>query len=122
MQLCVSIYELTREFPKEETYGLTSQIRRAAISISSNIAEGHGRGTLPQLMHFLLIARGSTFEVQAQLILSRELGFGEIGILDRCEGLCDEISKMLFATLKSLKAKQSLIKSVSISDPDALNL
>jgi len=122
MQLCVSIYELTREFPKEETYGLTSQIRRAAISISSNIAEGHGRGTLPQLMHFLLIARGSTFEVQAQLILSREIGFGEIEILDRCEGLCDEISKMLFATLKSLKAKQSLIKSVSISDPDALNL
>jgi four helix bundle protein len=106
MQCCVAVYGLTKEFPRDELYGLTSQLRRASISISSNIAEGHGRGTLPQLMHFLLIARGSTFEVQAQLILARELGFGDPNHLDRCEALCDEISKMLFATLKTLKAKQ----------------
>jgi four helix bundle protein len=119
MQLCVAVYELTRTFPREEIYGLTSQMRRACVSISSNIAEGHGRGSVPQLLHFLSIARGSTFEVQAQLLLARELQLGEPAQLDRSDGFCEEISKMLFATMKSLKSRQS---NPSNTSPDLSSL
>lgn len=107
MQLSVSVYELTREFPKEELYGLTSQLRRASVSIVSNIAEGHGRGTRLQLLQFLRIARGSAFEVQAQILLADELGLGDGGRLKRCDHLCDEVSRMLYATLESLRHKDS---------------
>lgn len=107
MQLSVSVYELTRGFPREEIYGLTSQIRRASVSIVSNIAEGHGRGTRLQLLQFLQIARGSTFEVQAQILLAKELGLGDEAKLEQCDGLCGEVSRMLYATLESLRQKVS---------------
>lgn len=70
-----SIYELTKLYPKEELFSLTSQMRRAAISIPSNIAEGCGRGTNPQLVQFLTIALGSSFELETQLILSADLNY-----------------------------------------------
>ncbi|HEX5284523.1 MAG TPA: four helix bundle protein [Bryocella sp.] len=105
-ELSLAIYELTRQFPRDELYGLSSQLRRAAVSIMSNIAEGHGRGSVPQLMHFLLIARGSTFEVQSQLILASDLGLADTGAISRCECLCDEVGRMLFATLSTLRSKQ----------------
>jgi four helix bundle protein len=104
MQLSVAVYGLTRGFPREEIYGLTSQIRRAAVSVISNIAEGHGRGSNAQLVHFLSIARGSAFEVEAQLLLAKELGMGDCDEILRCESLCDEVSRMLHAMLRSLKA------------------
>jgi four helix bundle protein len=66
-ELTVCIYSLTRSFPKEEQYGLTSQLRRAAVSVASNIAEGRGRGTEGEFRQFLNIAQGSTYEVQTQL-------------------------------------------------------
>ena len=117
-ELSVAVYEVTRQFPREELYGLSSQLRRASVSIMSNIAEGHGRGSLPQLMHFLLIARGSTFEVQSQLILASDLGLADGEAISRCEGLCDEIGKMLYSTLVTLRAKSTLSKpdSRQISD------
>jgi four helix bundle protein len=110
-ELSLAIYDLTSQFPHGELYGLTSQLRRAAVSIMSNIAEGHGRGSTPQLMHFLSIARGSTFEVQSQLILASELGFGRAELVVRCESLCDEVGRMLYATLSSLRAKAANVEA-----------
>ncbi len=103
MQLTVAIYRLTREFPHEEMYGLTSQIRRAAVSVPSNIAEGHGRLNTGEYRQFLGVARGSNFEVQTQLEIARALAFGNSKLLDEAEGLSHEVGKMLYATLESIK-------------------
>jgi four helix bundle protein len=75
IQLVSKIYSITIEFSKKEIYGITSQIRRAAVSIPSNIAEGAGRGTKKEFSHFLDIAKGSSFELETHLILSSEIGF-----------------------------------------------
>ena len=75
VELIKVVYEITSSWPESEKFGLTNQIRRAAVSIASNIAEGYGRYDAGDKRHFLSIARGSTYEVEAQLILSRELGF-----------------------------------------------
>ncbi len=106
MQLCKAIYQLTASFPRDERFGLTNQVRRAAVSISSNIAEGHGRGSEAQLIHFLYIARGSAFEVQTQLMLARDLDFCSPASSKISESLCDEVGRMLNATIATLKAKQ----------------
>ena len=106
MQLCLAVYKLTGNFPRDEMYGLTNQVRRAAVSISSNIAEGHGRGTTGQLIQFLCIARGSNFEVQTQLMIASGLGFGSSELAGECEGLSNEVGKMLNATLATLRANQ----------------
>jgi four helix bundle protein len=103
MQLSVKVYELTGGFPREEQYGLTSQMRRASVSVISNIAEGHGRDTKPQLIQFLSMARGSVFELEAQLLLCRELQMGQEALRQGCHGLCDEVSRMLYASLQGLK-------------------
>jgi four helix bundle protein len=76
MDLVVKVYEITREFPKSEQFGLASQLQRSAVSIPSNIAEGSGRGTKRDFAHFLDQARGSLFEVITQLEISRSLSFG----------------------------------------------
>jgi four helix bundle protein len=102
MHLTVAVYRLTKEFPREEMYGLTSQIRRSAVSISSNIAEGHGRLNSGEYRQFLGIARGSNFEVQSQLEVSRALEFGNRNQIDQAEKLSHEVGKMLYATIKSL--------------------
>jgi len=76
MDLVVRVYQITREFPKSEQFGLASQLQRSAVSIPSNIAEGSGRGTKRDFAHFLDQARGSLFEVITQLEISRSLSFG----------------------------------------------
>jgi four helix bundle protein len=103
MQLTVSVYRLTRDFPREEIYGLTSQMRRAAVSIASNIAEGQGRLGSGEFRQFLGIARGSTCELQTQLDIARALSFGEAKQIDEAERLSHEVGKMIFAFLESLK-------------------
>ena len=103
MQLTISIYRLTQGFPREEMYGLTSQIRRSAVSIPSNIAEGHGRLNTGEYRQFLGISRGSNFELQTQLEISRALEFGNTKLLDEAEGLSHEVGKMLYAILESIK-------------------
>jgi len=100
--LTVAVYRLTKLFPKDEMFGLTSQLRRAAVSIPSNIAEGQGRATRGAFLQFLGIARGSAFEVQTQLLIARELEYGSEELLACCEGLGGEVGKMLNALTASL--------------------
>src|SRR5579863_5054988 len=104
MELSEAVYVLTKTFPKEEIYGLTSQLRRGSVSIASNIAEGRGRATDRDFKHFLNIAQGSTFEVQTQLLLSRRLKLGDESMRAKTESLCIETSKMLGAFIHSLKS------------------
>jgi four helix bundle protein len=103
MQLTVAVYRLTRGFPREETYGLTSQIRRAVVSLPSNIAEGHGRLNKAEFRQFLGIARASNFEVQTQLEIARALEMGNPALLSEAGGLSHEVGKMLYAILDSTK-------------------
>ena|ERR1039457_2054249 len=105
MQLAIAIYQLTRSFPREELYGLTSQLRRAAVSVPSNIAEGHGRLSNREFTHFLSIARGSVCELQTQLEIARSLGFGTVKAIEEAERLSHEVGKMIFAFLGSLKSQ-----------------
>jgi four helix bundle protein len=102
IQTSVAVYRLTAGFPKEETYGLTSQLRRAGVSVASNIAEGYGRGTRGEYKQFLGIARGSILEVQTQLVIATELGFGDPEALNETMRLSEEVSKMLYALLQKL--------------------
>jgi four helix bundle protein len=103
MQLTVAVYGLTKEFPRDELYGLTSQIRRAAVSMPSNIAEGHGRLGPNEYRQFLGIARASNFEVQTQLELARRLDYGNSKSIEEAECLSHEVGKMLYAILESIK-------------------
>jgi four helix bundle protein len=112
IQLAVSVYQLTRGFPKEETYGLSSQMRRAAVSVGSNIAEGHGRLGTGEYRQFLGVARGSNFELQTQLEIARALSIGDSKLLDNAEGLSHEVGKMIFGVLEGIKDKG--IKAVGI--------
>jgi len=103
IQLSVAIYRLTKDFPREEVYGLTSQIRRAAVSVPSNIAEGHGRLGTGEHRQFLGISRGSNFELQTQVEIARALEIGNPKMLDEAESLSHEVGKMLYAILDSTK-------------------
>lgn len=106
MELTVKIYELTRAFPSDERFGLTNQLRRAAVSIPSNIAEGNGRLNTREFVQFLGIARGSTLEVLTQLELANALGFSKGGgALLEAEQLATEVLKLLNATITTLQAK-----------------
>jgi four helix bundle protein len=102
IQLSLSIYRLTAGFPKEELFGLTSQIRRAGVSVASNIAEGHGRLSTGEYKQFLGMARGSNAEVETQLVISRELEYGSPQTLNETAGLADKVGRMLNALLKRL--------------------
>ena len=107
MELTVVIYRLTQGFPREEMFGLTSQLRRCATSIPSNIAEGQGRLNTREFRQFLGIARGSTCELQTQLEIARRLALGNTQLLDEAEGLSHQIGKMIFTILRKLKITNS---------------
>lgn len=104
MELTEAVYGFTKTLPKDEIYGLTSQLRRASISIASNIAEGRGRATDRDFRQFLNIAQGSTYEVQTQLLLAKRLKIGDEALRCTAECLCIETSKMLGAFIQSLKS------------------
>ena len=102
MALARSIYDLTAALPKEEKYGIVSQIRRAVVSVPSNIAEGHGRSSCREFSRFLSISLGSLREVQTLLYLTRDLGYADPSTeLEQCE----EVAKMIFGLKKSLETK-----------------
>jgi four helix bundle protein len=102
IEMTLAVYRVTSSFPKEELFGLTSQVRRASVSVPSNIAEGYGRGSKGEYKQFLAMARGSNLEVQTQLFLATELGFGNSGQLKVADGLSTEVSKMLNSLLAKL--------------------
>jgi len=102
LELTVAIYELSRQFPKEEIYGLTSQMRRASVSVSSNIAEGRGRLSPAEFRQFLGLAQGSLYELRTQLIVAKRLGFADVAELNAVESLCQETSKMLISLINKL--------------------
>jgi four helix bundle protein len=100
--LAVKIYQVSDAFPKEERYGLTSQITRSAVSVSSNIAEGAGRNTNKDFDNFLGYALGSLFEVETQLIIASRLSYVESGLLEEIE------NEIALLTNKIIRFKQSL--------------
>jgi four helix bundle protein len=102
MDLVIEIYQISRPFPKEEMYGLTSQIRRAAVSIPANIAEGHARTGRRDFAHFLSIARGSLSETQTLLALALRLKYIDATTVSKAQGMMDEIGRMLNKLYNSL--------------------
>jgi four helix bundle protein len=97
IQLTVAVYKLTSVFPDTEKFGLTNQLRRAAVSIASNVAEGYGRSTKGEYLQFLGHARGSCSEVETQVVIAKELGYGSREQLRITEELCSEVGRMLGA-------------------------
>lgn len=105
VEISLAVYRLTQRFPPHEIYGLVSQLRRAATSIPSNIAEGHARGHTKDLLRFLSISRGSVAEVETQLFIAERLGYSpseEIGCIRK---LLDQESRMLAGLRRSLQSK-----------------
>ena len=107
IQMSVAVYRLTQQFPREELYGITSQMLMATVSVASNIAEGHGRLNRAEYRQFLGIARGSNFELQTQIEIARAMKMGDSKSLDETEGLSHEVGKMIFGILDAFKGKNS---------------
>lgn len=96
MDLTTEVYRLSANFPKEEKYGLTSQIRRSAVSVPSNIAEGAGRNSNKEFVYFLGVSNGSSYELQTQLIIAKNLSLIESS-LDQILDHLDQVQKMNYA-------------------------
>lgn len=103
MILVTEIYELTKTLPEDERFGLTSQMRRCSVSIPSNIAEGWGRLSRKNYIQFLRVSRGSLYELETQLLITKELNY--INDSESVENLIIEISKMLNSLIKKLEEK-----------------
>jgi len=102
VELAVEVYRLTADFPKQEQYGLTSQMRRAGVSIASNIAEGHARKSQKELQRFLNMAKGSLAELETQMTIAGELGFADVASIAKVVALADQESRMLSGLLRSV--------------------
>ena len=100
--LCSHVYQSTKQFPQDEVFGLTSQIRRAAVSIPSNIAEGHGRSNNKEFSDFLRISIGSCNELETQILLSEKLKYIDEKTSTTLQNECTEIAKMLHGLIKKL--------------------
>jgi four helix bundle protein len=103
MDLVAEVYRVSRGLPKEEQFGLSAQIRRAAISVPSNIAEGEGRGLPKEFVHFLRIAHGSLREVETQLMLMTRLGYADETTIDVVLDRCAEVGRLVNGLRKSIK-------------------
>lgn len=103
VELATNIYKATDQYPKHEIYGLTSQIRRSAVSISSNIAEGAGRRSKKEFRQFLDIGTGSCYELETQLIISKNLDYINADLFGEFADSLIEIQKMIYALNKSLE-------------------
>lgn len=107
-ELVKDVYQLAILFPNDEMYGLISQVKRAAVSIPSNIAEGSGRNSNTDFARFVNISLGSAYELETQMILANDLGLLKINQLDKIINNISEIQKMLHGLLKSLRAEPSI--------------
>jgi four helix bundle protein len=105
MQLTAQVYRLTQSFPPDERFGLTNQLRRASVSIPSNIAEGKGRASSGELIQFIGHARGSTLEVQTQLEIAVMLGFGDKTEVQHAQEQAAEVLRILNASMATLRAR-----------------
>ena len=105
MELAKGIYTVTQSMPDDEKFGLTAQMRRAAVSIPANIAEGHGRQSRPDYIRFLKIARGSLMELQTEMMLSQDIGF--LTISDQLNELTAETDRVLQGLIRSLENLQN---------------
>jgi len=111
IELVKSIYEFTNSFPQSEQFGLTSQMRRAAVSIPSNIAEGCGRNSNNELIHFLYIVLGSAAELETQIIISNELNFLDNEKSEKLLNLNFEIIKMTSSLINSIKTRDNKVNN-----------
>lgn len=111
MDLVLEIYTLTNKFPKSELYSLTSQMRRAAVSIPSNIAEGRTRGYRKEFKQFLLNAYGSGAELETQIEIAKKLAETKLLDYSKAENLLEEIMKMLNSMINKLKSPSSILES-----------
>ena len=111
MDLTVEVYKLVELLPKEETYALSDQMRRAVVSIPSNIAEGQGRNSDKEFIQFLSIARGSLWELETQIEICLRIGYIDQSLATNTNNLIAEISKMLNALSNSLKPQNQCLKS-----------
>ena len=108
IEMVTSIYLMTQSFPKEEVFGLVSQLRRASVSVPSNIAEGYARGTDKEKLHFLRISSGSMSEVETQLILSLNLGYIDQEKYNELSEIVTSVWKQLNSLITSIKKKLML--------------
>ena len=123
--LTLAVYRVTSKFPKDEMYGLTSQIRRAAASIPTNMAEGYGRDTEPEFNRFMQIAMGSACETEYQLLLAKDLGYlGEVDY-QKMNVQISEIKRMLSTLIVKIKNHDGYptyrFAEISIHNIDDLN-
>jgi four helix bundle protein len=103
VELSSAIYKLTASFPESERFGLTNQMRRASVSIASNIAEEYGKSSRGEYVLFLGHARGSDCKFETQLVLAENLGFGSAHLRTPAAELCDDVSRMLVTMMRRLK-------------------
>ncbi len=105
--LVKACYLVTQSFPKDELFGLTSQIRRSAVSVPANVAEGYGRGTRKDYLRHLMIAQGSLKELETHLIIAAEVGHTPQAGVDQVLGQCDQLGRALGALIRSLRARDA---------------
>jgi four helix bundle protein len=103
MDLCVDVHNVTLVFPKQELFGLSAQLNRSVVSVPSNIAEGHGRRTTPDFIHFLSISRGSLNEVETQLTLAMRYNYLSENDHDELLDHCGEVGRMLNGLMAALE-------------------
>lgn len=106
MKLAKATYKVTSKFPAEERFGLTNQIRRAVVSIPSNLAEGHARSSAAEFARFISIAMGSLAEVETQIILAGGLGYASADVIEEMLQDLDEIGKMLRGLAKAIQSRR----------------
>jgi four helix bundle protein len=107
IEMNVAVYKLTATFPKQEIYGLTSQMQRAAVSVASNIAEGRGRLTPGEFKNFLGMAQGSNYELQTQMAIVRQLKMGDASLLESANNLSVEVGRMLSSFISKMNISKA---------------
>src|SRR5262245_66613807 len=106
IDLAEETYRISRAFPVDERFGSTAQLRRASVSLASNIAEGHDRGTTTEYIRYLQIARGSLAEAETQVVLSKRLGFVAGKSADRWQDLASEVGRLVNGLVASLRGRK----------------
>lgn len=105
--MVTEVYRATQAFPRAETYGLTSQLRRSAVSVASNIAEGQGRLSKPEFRQFLGMARGSLFEMETQIVIASNLGYMSHETEKCLAAISGEVSRLLHGLMQSLQPREA---------------